>query len=365
MTTIFISHSSKDMAWATRVHHLLTGQGYENLYLDEHHEDGAKGGQKWETELYRKVRQSRAVVPLISANWLASPWCVSEVIVARERGKHVIPIIAANLDGREIPAFLHDTQFLDMRKLGQDETDRRLLICLRDLGLRTEDFPLPKRPYPGLAPFQERDAAVYFGRDDDIKMVQDCLTRHRRGNAHGFLLILGASGCGKSSLVRAGVLPRLRQETAGGSGKPAWIIVPPIMSGEGLTRLALAMADAFREDGAAALPPKRDMDAVRRALETPDGLNALATDLLDARKAPEGSVLIVLDQMEEVFGSEDPSTREMLRLLMEATAQPGSPVTVLATMRSDFLNDFQLFEGTAERYEKITLDPCGGSVLPR
>ena len=48
-------------------------------------------------------------------------------------------------------------------------------------------------------------------RDDEIDQVIDVLNRRRRNNAQGFILVLGASGCGKSSLVRAGVLPRLRR----------------------------------------------------------------------------------------------------------------------------------------------------------
>ena len=92
----------------------------------------------------------------------------------------------------------------------KEEAYRRLWRGLAEEGLK-DDFPLPERPYPGLEPFQETDAAVFFGRDDEIARVREVLNRRHRNNAKGFIVVLGASGCGKSSLVRAGVLPRLRR----------------------------------------------------------------------------------------------------------------------------------------------------------
>ena len=78
MTTLFISHSSKDKAWAERTHRALSDGGYQCLFLDSHPGDGIHAGADWEQMLYQRLRQSRGVVVLCSANWLASPWCVAE-----------------------------------------------------------------------------------------------------------------------------------------------------------------------------------------------------------------------------------------------------------------------------------------------
>ena len=69
----------------------------------------------------------------------------------------------------------------------------------------------PSRPlYPGLQAFEEDDAAVFFGRDRDIHKGIEVLERLRRDrDGPAFVLLLGMSGCGKSSLVKAGLLPRL------------------------------------------------------------------------------------------------------------------------------------------------------------
>lgn len=365
MTTLFISHSSKDKAWAERTHAALARGGYQVVFLDSHPDDGIHAGADWEQTLYQRLRQSRGVVILCSAHWLASPWCVAEAMMSRDRGKRVFLIAAAGVadnrqvklpdgtDAPRIPDFLKDAQFVSLGAVTEDEACLRLLHGLEREGLKKEDFQLPDRPYPGLAPFQETDAAVYFGRDGEIDQVIAVLTRRRRNNAHGFIVVLGASGCGKSSLVRAGVLPRLRRASNDDGARTAWVIVPPFMGGRGLDGLALALSSAFGDAG-----QPRDLAAVRHRLGAASGLRALGNELLAARGAPEGAVLLVLDQLEEVFGTADGSEpRAALRLLLDASAETFSPLVVLATMRSDFLNAFQLFEGTAERYEKVTLDP--------
>ena len=84
----------------------------------------------------------------------------------------------------------------------------------------------------------------------------------------------------------------------------------------------------------------------------------LLFDLLSVAKMPDGHVLLVIDQLEEVFGTQnDSEARSMLRLLLEASELGSSPLVTLSTMRSDYLNDFQLFPGAANRYDEVTIDP--------
>jgi AAA ATPase domain len=140
-------------------------------------------------------------------------------VIAREQGKTVFLLATADVaDSRQVngtldgdgtpqfPDFLKDTQFIPLAGLTVEETYGRLWRGLAEEGLK-EDFAVPERPYPGLEPFEERDAAVFFGRKDEITRVREMLNQRRLNNANGFILVLGASGCGKSSLVRAGVLP--------------------------------------------------------------------------------------------------------------------------------------------------------------
>ncbi|MBC8288873.1 MAG: hypothetical protein H8E37_01015, partial [Planctomycetes bacterium] len=79
-------------------------------------------------------------------------------------------------------------------------------------------FQLPTRPYPGLRPFEYHESTVFFGRE---QQVDELLGRLRKNS---FLAVVGASGCGKSSLIRAGLLPALHRGDLGNRGG-TWRIV--------------------------------------------------------------------------------------------------------------------------------------------
>src|SRR5262245_30162894 len=66
--------------------------------------------------------------------------------------------------------------------------------------------PQFQSPYPGLRPFLKRECPIFFGRESMIDAILDRLVATR------LVVVHGTSGCGKSSVVRAGVLPRLEQE---------------------------------------------------------------------------------------------------------------------------------------------------------
>jgi hypothetical protein len=160
--TLFISHSSKDKEWAEQIHKALRAQGYQSLFLDSHPDDGIHAGAEWEQTLWQRLRQSRGVVVLCTANWLASPWCVAEAMMARERGKSVFMLVTAEVaHGQRIPDFLKDRQSISLADITEVEGRERLWRGLAEEGLK-DDFPLPDRPYPGLEPFQASDAAVFF-----------------------------------------------------------------------------------------------------------------------------------------------------------------------------------------------------------
>lgn len=196
MTTLFISHSSKDKGWAERTYTALSVAGYRCLFLDSHPDDGIHAGADWEQTLYQRLRQSRGVVVLCSANWLASPWCVAEAIMARERKRRVFLLATADIaDGRQvkrpdgtdapqIPEFLKDKQFISLSDISEDKALQRLLDGLAKEGLNKKNFELPARPYPGLEPFTEKDGAIFFGRDEEVDQVIDVL--HRRRKRQGF-----------------------------------------------------------------------------------------------------------------------------------------------------------------------------------
>jgi hypothetical protein len=179
MTAIFISHSSADNAAAAEMKAWLEAQGHTSLFLDFDPEAGIKGGSGWEQTLYRQLRQCQAVIALLSPNWLASKWCFPELVLARERGKAIFPV---KVQPCEAGGVFGDIQHIDLTA-EPEEGYRRLKIGLLERGLDPQDvFDWdPKRPpYPGLLAFQAEDAAIFFGRGEEILKTLETLDALRR-----------------------------------------------------------------------------------------------------------------------------------------------------------------------------------------
>ncbi len=237
-----------------------------------------------------------------------------------------------------------------MTALGVDEAYRRLFDSLRAAGLDPEDsFHWdPKRPpFPGLNYFDAKDAGIYFGREDEVRQVIETLTRMQRQGEPRLLVVVGSSGSGKSSLVRAGVLPRL------GKDRSRWVLVDPFRPGaEPISELARSSFSAFPEDSG-----RPDWKTIRdrlrdepRAAKLGEGPAAVATSVLTEYAdeltmrlgCREASVLLVVDQVEELLQSvAGDEALAFFNVLRRATERPGGRVFGLLTLRSDFLGSFQ------------------------
>lgn len=197
---------------------------------------------------------------------------------------------------------------------------------------------LPARPYPGLRPFGKDEWPIFFGREQMIDDAVGRLVRQR------LLVVHGDSGCGKSSLIRAGLLPRLEQDTARGGRR--WITRVMTPGDEPLVHLAEALADTPGAE-------KGDADArrlqLRRILNCGrDGSPALVDAVCGTR---DPFVCLLIDQFEEVFAHARRRGPQQASLLIEQilglqTLQSDRLFVVL-TMRSEFLGACAQFEGFA------------------
>ena len=179
-------------------------------------------------------------------------------------------------------------------------------------------------PYRGLAAFREADADVFFGRTD---LVEQLIARIRRNRA---VAVVGPSGSGKSSVVRAGVLPRFRAEGA--------FVTTMVPGARPLDELEVALARV------AAVPITNAADAV---VAGTDGLTRLVRQVLPT---PGADLVLVVDQFEELFTQSDPTERDLfLAALADVVADHGAPVRVVATLRADFLGA-ALAHPTAARF---------------
>src|SRR5262249_4837175 len=201
-------------------------------------DDGIVGGANWERTLYDRLHVCQVVIPLLSPHWLASKWCFAELVHARASGKPILPV---RISDYPEPRVFADLQEIDLTKDG-DGGYQRLKRALREVFPWKPDRP----PYPGLSAYTEDDAPIFFGRDAEIRAgLEQLESLRRRGRtAPRLFLVLGASGSGKSSLVRAGLMPRLRRS------EREWIVIPAFRPrSEPIHELAVAVAAAYQKCG--------------------------------------------------------------------------------------------------------------------
>lgn len=200
-----------------------------------------------------------------------------------------------------------------------------------------------KNPFVGLRPFQAPDASVFFGREHVVGRVVQKLADAR------LLAVIGPSGSGKSSIVRAGVLPALDAGFLPQAGT-VWSQVVLRPAGDPLGGLAHGLADAgLMRDG------ERD-DATRLAMIQTlldRGSMGLCEVVRQSRLPADHAVLVVVDQFEELFRygasvHDRDRAAAFVKLLLEVLDHPQRRIWVLLTMRTDFLGDCVRFRGLAE-----------------
>jgi WD40 repeat protein/transcriptional regulator with XRE-family HTH domain len=198
----------------------------------------------------------------------------------------------------------------------------------------------PGGPYLGLVPFEERDAQLFFGRDE----LADQLVRRlaERPDGAGILLVAGESGSGKSSLLRAGLLPRLAAGALG-PGSERWprrVIRP---TGSPLRELAMHLAELAGTDPVSVY---RSLSAVPH--EAPMLVEQAARTANGAGGGAPPRVVLVVDQFEELFtagedGDVYTAERDAFVAALHAVAtiaagpRRGPPALVVAAVRADYL----------------------------
>ncbi len=385
MATIFLSHSSRDDRLASDLQGWLLANGFDDLFVD--HSD-IRLGDRWRDALRSAKGSCRVVLCLVTPDWLASDECIGEFTAAFYSGKRIIPLFArlsAALDDvqrRRLDRARAEDQGFDLSEAIRDgqldlasrpEIERRLAGGLRaggalaKVGLDPEAFEIDREsrpsPFPGLESFgdDDADAAIFYGRSPEIARCLEDLREMRAGGVRQPYVILGASGSGKSSLLKAGVLPRLRRERG-------WVVLRSFRPGaDPLFNFANAIARTFA-DHAESLSPGAIRDDLLAAWRTarkgsrfvpPDGSAAIAEHvgsyfarLREKAGRPHSTVLIALDQAEELArspGEPADAVSDYLRAtaigLSSAAAASGEASALLVlTIRSDSFAEFQKSE---------------------
>jgi WD40 repeat protein len=353
MARIFISHSSRDDEAAARMKTWLASQGFDTTFLDFDKTTGIPPGADWEKTLYREVEQSQAVIIIQTPSWLASKWCFAEFTQARALGKAIFLVIETPTGDAQISPDIQTLNLLSDREGGLERLSRELVrIALGAQGGFRWDASRP--PFPGLLAFQEEDAAIYFGRDDDIRRLIERLEARRAQGGAKLVALLGSSGSGKSSLLRAGVIPRLKR-----AGRN-WIVTPPM-------RPRLHLVDALALALTAA-SPGADWRKLKGNLLGPDparALEDLANDLRVKAGAGEAQVLIPIDQGEELFGVADSDEAKRFLEILSRALSENLPFMAVLAIRSDFLGQLQSAASLTARFDEFSLGPMPLARIPQ
>jgi WD40 repeat protein/ABC-type dipeptide/oligopeptide/nickel transport system ATPase component len=187
-----------------------------------------------------------------------------------------------------------------------------------------------RNPFIGLRSFETDEQHLYFGREKQVAEATERLQSNR------FLAVIGSSGSGKSSLVRAGVIPTIEQSNVSGNSLWKRLLLRP--GDNPLGRLAASMAENLRS----VLPPSFHQEStIVEALRRQE--YGFITEAVCSSGA---NILLVVDQFEEIFRfrqSDNENADSDARLFIEAllffTKTTSFNAAVIITMRSDFLSD--------------------------
>ncbi|MFC1959131.1 ABC transporter substrate-binding protein [Chloroflexota bacterium] len=214
-------------------------------------------------------------------------------------------------------------------------------------------LPEPKNPYKGLRAFQPADHDDFFGRE---ALIDDLVSQLAENGAMSrFLAIVGPSGSGKSSLVKAGLIPALWRGDLSGSER--WFIVDMLPGTHPLDTLEVALMKVAADQAG----------NLREQLQRDErGLLRVADLIL-----PDDSsdLVLIIDQFEEVFTLvDDEAVREhFLAMLTTAVIAPRSRVRIVVTLRADFYDRPLRYPGFGElvRDQMQTIMPLSAEELER
>ena len=210
-------------------------------------------------------------------------------------------------------------------------------ITVGDLEADVDDDPNACPPYKGLVAFEPEDRALFFGREE---LVAELVARAARSR---FVAVVGASGSGKSSIVRAGVLPALREDgRSAGDPRPSLVMTP------GARPLAELASGLSRSLGCST------SDALDRLIADPGALATLAHE----RLGRDERLVLVVDQLEELFTQtrDEAERRQFVTAITRAASEPDGAVTVLVAVRADFY-------GHSSAYPELAAALDEGSTL--
>ncbi|MCC7422744.1 MAG: SUMF1/EgtB/PvdO family nonheme iron enzyme [Planctomycetaceae bacterium] len=353
---VFVSYNHREYGAVERLVYALKADDLQFWWDRE-----LTPGTPWLSIIDREIKTCQVVLVCIGPEGIG-PWQGDEIQIAadlriRNPSLLVIPVILPGGAGNwtQLPATLHLRHRVEyVRSIdGEPSTTDVLRAAIRGQRLPDHGPPrsLDQSPYPGLASFEGKDELYFRGRDEHIRRLLEKLSRATITGAAGqgvtrFVAVVGASGSGKSSLVRAGVLPRLRGGALPGSADwPVMVFRPAEISVDPVQNLAVAMMNA-----PGLMPAGTSLGTLVDELRSRDDTLHLHLAAALAGKGADHRALIVIDQFEEVFTvcSDVDAQRSFLDNILRAAATGGGRAIILVTFRADLYSSCALHPRLAQ-----------------
>jgi WD40 repeat protein len=357
---VFLSHHHADQAVVEQIAQTLRRSGLRP-WLDSWH---LAAGVRWQPEVAAALAACASCAVLVGPADVGA-WERQELEVALERDSKdpefrvflvLLPGAPDPFDAAALSPFLSTRTWVDLRHGVEDlKAVARLVNAVKGLppgADRTPDRAESVCPYRGLQTFDEAHAEFFFGREADVQRALEKLKASR------FLAVIGASGSGKSSLVRAGVLPALRTGAAPGMEESTVRVLVP--GAQPLTTLAAHLVRLQPNAGM-----QRTVDELTRDSRT---FHLAASLLLIDRPRDEG-LLWVVDQAEELFTlcRDEHERAQFLANLLYAATAPDGRTSVILTLRADFYGRLAAYPEVAQAAaaHQILVAPLEGENLRR
>ena len=391
---IFISYARPEHTEAARVLRAEFQSKGLRVFLDE---ASIRSGDNWVQKLEDALQSCRVFIVLVGQTRIER-WVGAEVQIALARHyarrapvdeagadgpaaiqpqnavMHqplplILPVLVDGVASTLLPPFL---SLFQATPWSQTEAVPSALLDVinKEQQALSEAFKLPpnKCPYQGLAAFESEHAKLFFGRGRETLEALAMLGDQSQKNPEGlrgvgglkyirWLQIEGASGAGKSSLVKAGMLPAIESGALWGrTGFQRWRILGPMTPGQDpVENLAAAYELAF--------PPEGTRDRTRLAAELRQKSSVFAAKLKDRLSDKETAFVLVVDQFEELYTfAEDSARRDFEALLVNALQDPDCPLFMITTMRWDFTHRIEQ-SSSAFRTLYVDRDRCAHYTL--
>lgn len=351
---VFISYSRLDQRYALELEAILRSNGLK-AFFDL---SGLTPGRPWVRDLESAIGSAKSAIILIGPNGLGNTQQYERSLAlirhSRDPSFSVIPIFLPGTSTDRPFDFLELLTWIDFSQYSSisDATPEivRLLQALRGSipssdSTRLAEIPCP---YRGLDAFREEDAAFFFGRgapEDPCSPIGELI---QKVHEYPFVMVVGRSGSGKSSLVNSGLFPALRLDR-----NHFWHTVS-IRPGSAPLQSLAAVFNPRRNEGAAEYAQKISEEAARFRTGDINILSQVIKHELAQLEGKPDRLLLYIDQWEELYTLGPPNCTEQSKLhfsdvvrfvdLLLKTAEAG-PVSIVGTVRADFYDPLIAHDG--------------------